>query len=115
MTTTRTLPLLVLAGLLAALAFAGAPATAATTTYTNPNSIEIRDGDAADPYPAPIEVRGPLGERITDVAVSLRGLTHPYESDIDMLLVSPSGDASILMSDACGGAGEAKNLTLLFS
>ena len=41
--------------------------------------------------------------RITDVYVSLKGLTHSTPGDLDILLVAPSGRASILMSDACVG------------
>lgn len=40
---------------------------------------------------------------ITDVDVVLRDLTHVVGTDLDVLLVSPSGTGVILMSDQCGG------------
>jgi subtilisin-like proprotein convertase family protein len=54
------------------------------------------------PYPSTIGVQGADGA-ITDVNVNLN-ITHSFPDDLDILLVSPSGDSEILMSDACGTA-----------
>jgi len=40
--------------------------------------------------------------RVTDVAVNLKGVKLGFTADMDVLLVSPDGDASIVASDACG-------------
>src|SRR5262249_18855015 len=58
---------------------------------------------AATPYPSPITVSG-LGA-ITDVNVTLSGLTHTFPDDVDVLLVGPSGQSTILMADSGGSAG----------
>lgn len=64
------------------------------------------------PYPASMVVNG-LGGTITDVNITLTGLYHTWANDLDMLLVSPGGQAVVFMSDACGG-GILTNLTLTF-
>ena len=40
---------------------------------------------------------------MVDVNVVLRGITHPYPDDIDVMLVAPDGRSTILMSDVGGG------------
>ncbi|MGQ0625862.1 MAG: hypothetical protein ACT4PP_14585 [Sporichthyaceae bacterium] len=52
-------------------------------------------------YPAAIEVSGLPGS-ITDVDVTVKGLTHTYPSDIHLLLVGPAGQSVLLMAH-CGG------------
>ena len=64
------------------------------------------------PYPAIINV-SKVANPITKVTATLAGLTHSFPSDLDILLVGPSGDAVMLMSDAGGGFG-VTNLTLTF-
>jgi|SRR5215208_2620540 subtilisin-like proprotein convertase family protein len=65
----------------------------------------------ATPYPSEIVVSG-LPGLITDVNVVLRGFSHTFPEDVDMLLIGPSGNLNaILMSDV--GAGEdVRNKTL---
>lgn len=60
----------------------------------------VTSGDASV-YPSTITASG-LGP-ITDVNVTITGLTHTHPDDLDILLVSPSGTGVVLMSDA-GGA-----------
>src|SRR5262249_62349220 len=95
------------------------PALAGATTFSNSGAITINDGTvdgcgplpggpspgatAATPYPSPITVSG-LGA-ITDVNVTLSGLTHTFPDDVDVLLVGPSGQSTILMADSGGSAG----------
>ncbi|MFQ3632462.1 hypothetical protein, partial [Roseiflexus sp.] len=57
---------------------------------------------AATPYPSTIEVSG-LSSSIVSVAVRLNRLSHTFPDDLDIVLVGPSGQAIMLMSDA-GGA-----------
>src|SRR6185503_14405390 len=56
----------------------------------------------ATPYPSACVVSGMSGA-ISDVNVTLTGLSHTFPADIDMLLVSPDGQNAIVMSDAAGG------------
>ena len=53
-------------------------------------------------YPATIAVSGaPRG--VTDVNVTLTGLTHAFPLDVDMLLVGPGGQQATILSDAGNG------------
>jgi hypothetical protein len=91
--------------------FAG-PAHAATTctagpsslTCSNPGSITILDATtdgtpmASDPEPSTIDV-GNITGPVTKVTATVNGFTHSCPTDVDMLLVGPQGQDSILMSD----------------
>ena len=66
------------------------PLGAPTTTVGN-----------ADPYPSNMTVSGVSGT-ITDVNVILYDIDHSFPDDIDIILVSPTGQVVTLMSD-CGG------------
>jgi subtilisin-like proprotein convertase family protein len=65
----------------------------------------------ADPYPSTIHVQGFRRAKITDVNVTLRNFGHLTPDDVDVLLVGPHGQRSLLMSDV-GGSHEASNLSL---
>lgn len=54
----------------------------------------------AAPAASAIGVGGMAG-RITQVEVSLNKVSHTRIDDLDVLLVSPSGDAVVVMSDVC--------------
>ena len=97
------------------------PATADAALISNNSGGAITINDindppnprAATPYPSTIDITGGDGP-ITKVAVMLNGVTHNSAGDIDIALVSPSGAASILMSDACGTNTTITNLTFIF-
>ncbi len=89
------------AAVLAAMCFMAGPASAGSEVYSNASTITIPDSGAATPYPSSIDVQGQTG-RITNVRVTLRGFSHEYPRDVDILLVAPDGQSSIVMSDACG-------------
>lgn len=65
------------------------------------------------PYPSPIIVSNMPGV-ISDVSVVLTNFTHTVPDDVDILLVSPTGQKLLLMSDA-GGDNTASFLRLGFS
>ncbi len=89
----------------------GRVSNAPAASFTNPTAITITDcpspcpasGQAASLYPSPITVAGEVGV-IQRVSVTLNGLSHTFPSDIDMLLVSPSGRKVVIMSDFGAGA-----------
>ena len=57
---------------------------------------------AANPYPATQNIQG-LGDEISDVDLTVFGMTHSRPEDLELLLVSPSGTKVMVMSHACGG------------
>ncbi|MDB9485369.1 S8 family serine peptidase [Dolichospermum circinale CS-537/01] len=80
--------------------------------FTNPNNITIPNVGASNPYPSIINVSGLTGN-ITSLKVTLTNLSHTWPDDIDVLLVSPTGAKSLLMSDV-GGWNGLQNVTLTF-
>ncbi len=82
---------------------------------TNAGRITLNDNNVAAPYPTIINAECIPGP-IKGLAVTLDGLSHSFPDDVDVLLLSPSGWAVKLMSDA-GGNGSARltNVVLTFS
>ena len=66
----------------------------------------------SSPYPSRITVSG-AGSLTTGLTVQLGGVTHAVPIDFDVLLVSPTGQSLVLMSDV-GGNGAASNAMLRF-
>ena len=84
-----------------------------TKSFTNATLINIPDNTVSSPYPSTINVAG-LGGAVSNVTVTLRSVNHEWGRDVDMLLVSPGGQAMIVMSDA-GTGPTAANANLTFS
>ena len=80
--------------------------------YRNSALITINDNAAASPYPSAIVVPATAGT-ITRVTVTIYGLTHARQNDLDILLVGPLGQKVLLMSDVGGGVSVA-NVNLTF-
>ena len=78
-------------------------ATAASGQFANTALITIPPAGAASLYPSSISVAGLRGA-ITDVNVSVDNVGHTNPDDLDVVVVSPSGDSVVVMSDACNGA-----------
>ncbi len=76
-------------------------------------TITINAAGPADIFPAVLSVTNFSGV-IAGVSVTLSNLTHTYPDDLDVLLVSPGGDAVLLMSDACGSF-DLDKVTLTFT
>ena len=85
---------------------------AVTQTVSNTTAITIRDNASASLYPAPVTISGMTGA-ITKVVVTVRGLTHTFARDVDILLVAPGGQKSMVVSDAIGNRA-ISNLTMIF-
>ena len=64
------------------------------------------------PYPSAVTLSG-LSGAITDVDITLTGLSHTFPDDLDVLLVSPQGTTAALLLDACGGP-DLVNVTFTF-
>lgn len=84
-----------------------------TRTFAEPDPILIPpfpgdpgDTKQASPYPATIKVRGLKNGEILDVNVVLRGISHQFPDDIDVLLAAESipGVNAKIMSDVGGSA-----------
>src|SRR5437763_9580885 len=87
-------------------------ASAHAVTFSNATPITINDAttqapSASTPYPSAISVAGVTGT-VTGLTVTLHGFTHSCPTDVDMLLVGPHGQESILMSDAGDCTGDAR-------
>jgi len=82
-------------------------------SFANTLAITIPNSGAVSLYPSTINVIGMSGS-ISDVIVTLSGVTHTNPDDLDILLVSPDGQKLLLMSDA-GGTGNITNVTFTFS
>jgi subtilisin-like proprotein convertase family protein len=91
-----------------------APSTAVLTIqdFANTGAISIPTLGAATPYPSTIAVAGLAGS-VTRVAVHLYDLSHTFPDDVDVLLVGPTGQTVMLMSDA-GGNPDLNNVDLTF-
>lgn len=77
------------------------PAGAAVHSNTAAITIPSTGADGkATPYPSTISVAA--SGQIADVNVSLTNLTHVYPSDLDVLLVGPTGESVVLMADTGG-------------
>ncbi|TDE95979.1 PKD domain-containing protein [Occultella glacieicola] len=78
----------------------------------NPTGIVIPSSGAAAPYPSNVRLSG-LGSYVTDVEVTLAGITHSSPADIDVVLVGPAGQTVVLFSDV-GNIQPISDVTLTF-
>jgi len=82
-----------LTGLLLATSFT---TNAADHVFSNTATITNNDSAAASPYPSNIAVTG-LNGNITDVSVTLHGISHTWVGDLNLLLVAPNGQTVALL------------------
>ncbi len=81
-------------------------------TFTSLNKIIIPNKGTSTPYPVNVNVNGMMGS-VGKITLTLNGLTHSYPADLDILLVGPRGQKSLLMSDS-GGDKDVNDITLTF-
>ena len=81
-------------------------------TFKNTATITIPSSGAASPYPSTIAVSG-LAGTLVKATVSLSLINHTWPDDLDILLVGPQGQTTLLMSDA-GSSYDLVNATLIF-
>jgi len=77
------------------------PPGGGTDVFANTSNMVIPSSGISTPYPSTINVSGEVGT-ITNLAVTLHGMSHTYPGDVNVLLVGPGGQAVILMSDTVG-------------
>lgn len=88
-------------------------AGASVLTVSNTAAIIIPDGGIATPYPSTITISDGLGLLVDSLTVTISGFSHDFWSDVDMLLVSPTGARSMLVSSS-GTSGGAYGVNVTF-
>ncbi|MDB6125509.1 MAG: hypothetical protein JWQ71_4502, partial [Pedosphaera sp.] len=83
-----------------------------TAAFANTGAITIPESGPASPYPSTINVSG-LAGLVTNLKLTVNGLTHGFPEDLRMLLVGPSGQKLVFMAGVGGGYG-ITNVTLAF-
>jgi uncharacterized repeat protein (TIGR01451 family) len=83
------------------------------SSFANANGITIPNRGQGSPYPSSIAISGLNNGLVTKVRVTLNGLSHSFPHDVNVLLVSPSGASTLLMSHT-GGGHALTNATLTF-
>lgn len=78
----------------------------ASQTFSNATAIVIpgtgtgaTTGAPASPYPSNVTVSG-ITAPVSKVGVTLKNMSHTFPDDVDVLLVGPTGQKLIIMSDA---------------
>ena len=79
--------------------------------YFNTTSITVPTSGVGNQYPSSIVVSGIVGS-VVDVNVSLFGVTHTNPDDLDILLVGPTGQKVIILSDV-GGTPDISGVNLV--
>ncbi len=82
------------------------------TTVSNTDPIAIPKVGAGTPYPSTIDVSDLRGV-VTDVNVTINGLSHTFPRDLQILLVGPTGQSVALM-ERVGGRGGVQDLSVTF-
>jgi subtilisin-like proprotein convertase family protein len=82
----------------------GGKAKTVKKIFANDSAMAIPGDDTvtagpADLYPSAIAVTGFKKAKISDVNLTLRGLSHGFPRDLDLLLVAPNGRNALVMSD----------------
>lgn len=80
------------------------PTGATTQTFTSAAAVTIPSSGIASPYPSSLAVAALPTAGVTVQSVTLTGFTHTWPTDVDVVLVSPTGQSVILMSDVGGTA-----------
>jgi subtilisin-like proprotein convertase family protein len=89
------------------------PSFVGRLSFTNATPITIPSVGAATPYPSTINVSA-MGGVVSNVTMTLYGITHQRMRDVDILLVGPAGQKVIVLSDV-GPGGLQGSVTLTLS
>ncbi|MDZ4796512.1 MAG: hypothetical protein SGI83_19765, partial [Bacteroidota bacterium] len=85
----------------------------ALLTFSQAATTIIPSAGIANPYPSQITIAGLPTTGVTVKSVKLGNVNHTFPDDVDIVLVSPTGQAVIIMSDA-GGSADAVGLDYIF-
>ncbi len=83
------------------------------STFASPQSIVIPSYGQGSPYPSTLTIPGSVTGYVSEATVNFFGLSHTFPSDINALLVSPSGSNVLLMAHA-GANLSISNITIYF-
>ena len=83
-----------------------------TRSFSSSGQVAIPGNGTATPYPSTLQVSGFRKGKIKDVNVTLRDFSHDRPDHVDILLVSPDGRNTLILSDV-GGSDRADNLTIV--
>ncbi|MDQ6631809.1 MAG: hypothetical protein M3Y82_08625 [Verrucomicrobiota bacterium] len=83
------------------------------TTFSNPGFIRIRDASSATPYPSFLQVTGLVG-KVIKMTATLNDFAHTHPDDVDIMLVTPSGNRNLLLMSDAGGSMDVTNKTFTF-
>lgn len=86
--------------------------TLQSANFTNNTAITIPDSGKASVYPSAIVVADMPGV-VQKITATLRGYSHSWPDDVDVLLVGPEGQKVMLMAD-CGGGNVRNGITVNF-
>ena len=85
--------------------FGTVPATYSNTTVVNmPQGQPATSAGNFGPYPSNIVVGGLPTTGVRVASINFNGISHTWTSDLDIVLVSPTGVPVILLSDAAGSS-----------
>jgi len=76
--------------------------------------VTIADAGPSMPYPSVVTVTGLTGA-VSSINVHLNQIQHTFMTDLDILLVSPTGQKFVLLSDAGSNVGLISPKDLIFS
>ena len=71
--------------------------SALAASFSNASAIQLQDEAPASPYPSTVAVSGMVGE-VTEVEVTLNGLTHTHLDDVGVVLEGPGATRLLLMN-----------------
>ncbi len=83
----------------------------ALPSFSFPGAIATGDASAGAPYPANITVSGLPTTGVKVKSVMLRGLSHTWSDDVDVVLQSPDGSTNVTLMSDVGGAASLSNVT----
>lgn len=85
--------------------------------FSNPARMNVPAtgaGGPADLYPSPIAVSGLQGT-VTKVTARLNGVHHRFANDLQVMLVGPGGQSTVLMADVTTRLGDASTQPYSFT
>lgn len=92
-------------GALAIVGFSALAASAATFTFSSNSYVRLpATGTYGSTNPSPLTMNVSGITDVTDVDLTLHGLTHTYSADLDIYLRGPSGSWRRMMTDEGGGS-----------